>query len=103
MLYIIDDDDHTWCRHIIDDDRLPPEHNLSQVVKDSISVTKLLGYRYIWIDKHCINQHDAAIQKEQIENMDLVYTSAEVTNSYSGTQSRHWSSEIAHSPTTMSL
>lgn len=58
---------------------LPPEDSLPQVVKDSVSVTKQLGFRYLWIDKYCINQRDAAIQKEQIENMDLIYTGAELT------------------------
>ena len=58
---------------------LPPEDSLSQVVKDSISVTKQLGFRYIWIDKYCINQRDAAIQKEQVDNMDLIYRGAELT------------------------
>jgi hypothetical protein len=59
--------------------RLPLEDSLSQVVNDSISVTKQLGFRYLWIDKYCINQSDAAIQKEQIENMDLIYMGAELT------------------------
>lgn len=69
---------------------LPPEDSLSQVVKDSISVTKQLGFRYIWIDKYCINQHDAAVQMKQIENMDLVYMSAELTIiAASGNDERH--------------
>jgi hypothetical protein len=67
------------CPTIKGQSRLPPEDSLSQVVKDSISVTKQLGFRYLWIDKYCINQRNAAIQKEQIENMDLIYMSAELT------------------------
>jgi hypothetical protein len=58
---------------------LPPDNCLSQVVKDSISVTKQIGFRYLWIDKYCINQCDAATQKDQIENMDLIYMGAELT------------------------
>jgi hypothetical protein len=67
------------CPTVEGQPRLPPEDSLSQVVKDSISVTKQLGFRYLWIDKYCINQRDAAIQKKHIENMDLIYMGAELT------------------------
>ncbi|KAF8850560.1 HET-domain-containing protein [Acephala macrosclerotiorum] len=67
------------CPTVEGQSRLPPKDSLSQVVKDSISVTKQLGFRYLWIDKYCINQRDAAIQREQIENMDLIYMSAELS------------------------
>jgi hypothetical protein len=59
--------------------QLPPMERLSQVIKDAISVTKQLHFRYLWIDKYCINQHDASIKKHQIDNMDLIYTGAEFT------------------------
>jgi hypothetical protein len=51
----------------------------SQVIKDAISVTKQLNFRYVWIDKYCISQHDAVIKQHQIENMDLIYQGAEFT------------------------
>jgi hypothetical protein len=51
----------------------------SQVVMDAISVTKQLDFRYLWIDKYCIDQHDAATKQHQIENMDLIYQGAECT------------------------
>jgi len=52
---------------------------LPLVVKDSIKVTKLLGYRYLWIDKYCIDQNDAAMKHIQIRHMDSVYETAEIT------------------------
>jgi hypothetical protein len=58
---------------------LPPTDRLSQVIKDAIAVTKQLHFRYLWIDKYCINQHDASVKKHQIENMDLIYKGAEFT------------------------
>ncbi|KAF2648892.1 hypothetical protein K491DRAFT_641744, partial [Lophiostoma macrostomum CBS 122681] len=59
--------------------RLPSSDNLSQVVKDSISVTIQLGFRYLWIDKYCIDQSDLKIRTKQIENMDKAYKGAALT------------------------
>jgi hypothetical protein len=62
-----------------EDWHLPRFERLSQVVKDAILVTKRLGYRYLWVDKYCINQHDAAMKDYQIDSMHLVYMGAELT------------------------
>ena len=59
--------------------QLPPEESLSQVVRDAIYVTKELGYRYLWIDKYCINQRNDSIKMAQIETMNLIYMSADLT------------------------
>jgi hypothetical protein len=59
--------------------QLPPVDRLSQVIKDAISVTKSLHFRYLWVDKYCINQHDASVKEYQIDNMDLIYKGAELT------------------------
>ncbi|KAF5010827.1 hypothetical protein FDECE_3036 [Fusarium decemcellulare] len=55
--------------------RLPSK--LSATVADTIEVTKLLGYRYLWIDRFCINQSDATERTDQIQKMDLIYSKAE--------------------------
>ncbi|KAF4465879.1 tol [Fusarium albosuccineum] len=56
--------------------KLPSE--LSTTVRDAIEVTKLLGYQYLWIDKFCIDQSDAAERTDQIQKMGLIYSKAEV-------------------------
>ncbi|KAK8859718.1 Vegetative incompatibility protein HET-E-1 [Apiospora arundinis] len=57
--------------------RLPEK--LSSVVQDAIEVTKALGYRYLWIDKFCIDQDDAGLKHEQIQQMGTIYQNAELT------------------------
>ncbi|CAI9627456.1 unnamed protein product [Alternaria burnsii] len=48
-------------------------------IEDSIKATLLLGYRYLWVDAFCINQDDAEDKHHQIQQMDLIYTSAMLT------------------------
>ncbi|KAI1817711.1 heterokaryon incompatibility protein-domain-containing protein [Poronia punctata] len=64
-------------RHL-DGRRLLPTQ-LSQVILDSIDVTRTLGYRYLWIDKFCIDQDNPSAKHHQIQNMDAVYQNAELT------------------------
>ncbi|KFA51975.1 hypothetical protein S40293_10026 [Stachybotrys chartarum IBT 40293] len=61
---------------------LPPV--LAKTVQDAIQVTKDLGYRYLWIDRYCIDQvsTDEADQKAkalQISLMDQIYHGADLT------------------------
>jgi hypothetical protein len=53
--------------------------NLSLLMTDSLSVTKALGFRYLWVDKFCIDQTSEDAKREQILNMDLVYECSELT------------------------
>lgn len=48
-------------------------------MSDALSVTKALGYRYLWVDKFCIDQTDENAKLEQIRHMDSVYECAELT------------------------
>ena len=59
--------------------KLPPLDSLPQVIRDTIYVTKELGFRYLWIDRYCVNQIDTIIQEEQIDNMGAIYHEAELT------------------------
>ncbi|KAI1821141.1 heterokaryon incompatibility protein-domain-containing protein [Xylaria intraflava] len=52
---------------------------LPRVIEDAILVTIALGYRFIWIDKYCIDQYDSLKKHEQIMNMDSVYQFAALT------------------------
>ena len=51
---------------------------LPKTIEDAMEVSKQLGFRYIWIDRYCIDQDDEAAKVVQIKQMDLVYKYAEV-------------------------
>lgn len=44
-----------------------------------MTVTKNIGFRYLWVDRYCISQIDEAEKHGQIAKMDQIYASAEVT------------------------
>ncbi|KAH8165698.1 hypothetical protein CIB48_g2509, partial [Xylaria polymorpha] len=52
---------------------------LSPVVEDSIQVTLMLGYRYLWVDKYCVDNQNKATKRRQLMHMDSVYMNAELT------------------------
>jgi hypothetical protein len=58
----------------IDNARLPLI--LPAVISDAVKVTKLLGFRYLWIDKFCIDQDDQGKKHDQIKQMGFVYENA---------------------------
>ncbi|KAI0426892.1 heterokaryon incompatibility protein-domain-containing protein [Xylaria sp. FL1042] len=53
--------------------------SLPRVIEDAILVTLSLGYRFLWIDRYCIDQHDASNKHEQIMHMDSIYQYAALT------------------------
>ncbi|KAK2613145.1 hypothetical protein N8I77_000072 [Diaporthe amygdali] len=53
--------------------------SFSKVVEDSFVVTKKLGYKYLWVDRYCINQNDDTNKHEQIRAMHLIYGNAVLT------------------------
>ncbi|KAF2469971.1 HET-domain-containing protein, partial [Lindgomyces ingoldianus] len=50
-----------------------------RVIRDAIHVTRELGYRYLWIDRYCINQTDGEEKMSQLTQMDLIYENADMT------------------------
>jgi len=57
-----------------------PIHDIcyaSATVRDAMSITRSLGYRYLWVDKYCINQQNSEECDDQIGKMDLIYRNAE--------------------------
>ena len=42
-------------------------------------MTNRLGYRYIWIDRYCVNQRDEQESADQVGKMDLIYQNAKLT------------------------
>lgn len=51
----------------------------ARTIEDAISVTKRLGYRYLWVDRYCINQNDSEHKMKQIRQMGAIYSSADLT------------------------
>jgi hypothetical protein len=53
--------------------------NLPNTIEDTISVTLKLGFRYLWIDRYCIDQQSKEEENAQFSVMDIIYQNAEVT------------------------
>jgi hypothetical protein len=51
---------------------------LPQTIEDCITITQALGYRYLWVDKYCLDQ-DHEDFDIQLKHMDLVYQNATLT------------------------
>jgi len=52
---------------------------LPNTIEDAITVTKRLGYRYLWVDRYCIDQENEQEKADQCGKMDLIYQNAELT------------------------
>jgi hypothetical protein len=52
---------------------------LPATIQDAIVVVLALGYRYLWIDRYCIEQADGPARHLQIQQMGDIYNSASVT------------------------
>ncbi|WYZ37210.1 hypothetical protein EsH8_II_000716 [Colletotrichum jinshuiense] len=50
-----------------------PISNLSNTFKDTIHITRCLGFRYLWIDSICINQADPVERASEISRMQSIY------------------------------
>ncbi|KAF7540469.1 hypothetical protein G7054_g1300 [Neopestalotiopsis clavispora] len=61
-----------------DADQVPLPEKLPATIEDAISVTRALGFRYLWVDRYCINQKNPDIKLKQIQQMDLIYQNAEL-------------------------
>ena len=58
---------------------LPLPARLPRTIEDSMTVARALGFRYLWNDSLCIMQDDPADKEAQINRMDAIYSSAELT------------------------
>jgi hypothetical protein len=47
--------------------------SLPLTVSDAIEVVQRLGFRYLWVDKYCIDQENLQEKMSQIQCMDLIY------------------------------
>ncbi len=61
----------------VKDGRMPDV--LLKTIEDAILATMKLGYRYLWIDRYCIDQDNEEEKAGQIIQMNPIYRHAEVT------------------------
>ena len=52
---------------------------LPQTIEDAVEVTTALGFKYLWIDRYCIQQFHAADKQHQISQMANIYSCAVAT------------------------
>ncbi|KAF4966233.1 hypothetical protein FSARC_6118 [Fusarium sarcochroum] len=50
-----------------------------KVISDALEVTRLLGKRYLWVDKYCIEQKPGPLKTKQVGQMHEIYSCACVT------------------------
>ncbi|KAI8941736.1 hypothetical protein NX059_002941 [Plenodomus lindquistii] len=48
-------------------------------ILDAITVTLALGFRYLWVDRHCIDQGNEAMKHTQVRMMDQIYSQSQLT------------------------
>lgn len=56
---------------------LPPR--TPRVIEDAIEIALRLGYRYLWVDQYCVEQHNRTERQEQLGSMHRVYNDADIT------------------------
>jgi heterokaryon incompatibility protein (HET) len=71
----------TYCATTVSrkksDSRLPKDIPLT--IKDAIQVTKALGYRWLWVDKYCIDQNNETEKQTQCGRMGDIYAGSQIT------------------------
>jgi hypothetical protein len=80
---------YVWGQSLAKDDGDARSHNelggnlpsnLPETIRDAMTVTLKLGYRYLWVDKYCINQAlDPSELEVQLAGMGAIYHGAMVT------------------------
>jgi hypothetical protein len=52
---------------------------IPRTIEDAITVTRRLGYRFLWVDEYCIDQRNEQRRSQQIGRMDAIYRLADLT------------------------
>ncbi|TGJ87753.1 hypothetical protein E0Z10_g1001 [Xylaria hypoxylon] len=50
-----------------------------RTVRDAMALTLRLGHRFLWVDRHCIDQNDEANKAKELAVMDHIYENATLT------------------------
>lgn len=71
---------YVWgTTHLVTPKDLLDWSRVPELIKDTIAATLGLGYKYLWVDYYCIPQDDPIQRQYQIENMDKIYSEAQIT------------------------
>ncbi|KAF2232039.1 HET-domain-containing protein, partial [Viridothelium virens] len=63
-----------------EDDGSPSlDPRIAKTIQDTLVVAKALGYKYLWVDRLCIDQKNAEEKHDQISQMDSIYGGADLT------------------------
>lgn len=62
---------------VIDGKQLPTQ--LPLLIRDAMAITKAMNFRYLWVDRYCIDQTNPTVVHQQIGQMGAIYGNAEVT------------------------
>jgi hypothetical protein len=54
------------------------QHRAPLIVEDAIICTQSMGFRYLWIDRYCIDQNDSNTKHILIQHMDGIYRNASI-------------------------
>ncbi|KAF2122601.1 heterokaryon incompatibility protein-domain-containing protein [Lophiotrema nucula] len=76
LSYVWGKNQESQLNHMVANDALEECPN---TIADAIEVTKMLGYRFLWVDRYCINQSDLLERFSQIDQMDAIYENADLT------------------------
>ncbi|KAM6524246.1 hypothetical protein FSOLCH5_004848 [Fusarium solani] len=57
----------------------PGEEKWPQTIKDAMTVTRMMGLKYLWVDRLCIDQNNLEEKMFLISKMNAIYEGAEVT------------------------
>jgi hypothetical protein len=63
---------HSFSRHL-------KMEGLPKTIRDAITATRQLGYRFLWVDALCIIQDSASDKAEEISKMSEIYSKSVVT------------------------
>lgn len=55
------------------------DRRLPQTVEDAMNVVRVLGKRFLWVDRYCIDDSDSWTKNYMISNMDQIYETASLT------------------------
>jgi hypothetical protein len=70
---------YVWGAEPMSDFSTERLHSLPQTIEDAIVVTLAMSYRYLWVDKYCIDQANEEEASAQIAMMDLIYHQSDMT------------------------
>lgn len=55
------------------------DQRLPRTIRDAMNVVRVLGMKYLWVDRYCIDNSEPAAKHHTINNMDAIYEAAHLT------------------------